>query len=105
MKVRFKALFLPALALSVVGISPTALAAPPTNDTFPGATQVAVGFGEVLDTTDATTDSDDAQLNGLRRASNRRERVVALQGADEGVVVTSRSPITPRACWSAWVPG
>lgn len=52
------------LALSALGVSaPAALAAPPNNDTFTGATAVTGGFSEVLDTTEATTDSDDAQLN------------------------------------------
>ena len=44
-------------------MSGTALAAAPNNDMFPGATAVTIGFSEVLDTTEATTDSDDAQLN------------------------------------------
>src|SRR5262245_2164447 len=44
-------------------MSGTALAAAPSNDTFPGATAVTIGFSEVLNTTEATTDSDDAQLN------------------------------------------
>jgi len=39
-----------------------ALAAPPINDVFTGATPAVIGFSEVLDTTEATTDSDDAQL-------------------------------------------
>ena len=89
MKVTFKALFFPVLALSVVGISaPTALAAPPTNDTFAGATPATVGFGEVLDTTDATTDSDDAQLNDECGAPATDASVwYAVEGADVGVVV------------------
>ena len=41
------------------------LALPPSNDTFTGATVVSNGFSETLDTTEATTDSDDAQLNSL----------------------------------------
>ena len=52
------------LALGAFGVSaPVALALPPSNDTFAGATPVAVGFTEVLATTEATTDADDAQLN------------------------------------------
>jgi hypothetical protein len=50
-----------ALALSSLGVSaPAALAAPPSNDTFAGARP---DVSELLDTTEATTDSDDAQLN------------------------------------------
>ncbi|SCZ84452.1 hypothetical protein [Nitrosomonas mobilis] len=44
-------------------VSNQAIAAPPTNDTFTNSTPVTVGFSEVLDTTEATTDSDDALLN------------------------------------------
>ena len=89
MKGTFKALFFPVLALSAVGISaPTALAAPPTNDTFAGATPATVGFGEVLDTTDATTDSDDAQLNTDCGAPATDASVwYVLEGADVGVAV------------------
>jgi len=35
----------------------------PSNDAFSGATVVTVPFSEVLNTTEATTDADDAQLN------------------------------------------
>jgi hypothetical protein len=59
-----KILGLLAVGLLVGAISaPAALAAAPVNDTFSNATVVTAGFGEVLDTTEATTDSDDAQLN------------------------------------------
>src|SRR5262245_35622034 len=89
MKIIFKPLFFPALALSAVGISaPAALAAPPTNDTFAGATPVAVGFSEVLDTTDATTDGDDAQLNFSCGAPATDASVwYVLEGTGGGVVV------------------
>ena len=40
----------------------TVLAAPPTNDTFVGATPVTIGFREVIDTTEATTEPNDALL-------------------------------------------
>lgn len=40
-----------------------ALAAAPSNDTIGGATPVTVPFSETLDTTEATTDADDAQVN------------------------------------------
>lgn len=39
------------------------LAAPPINDLFAEATAVNIGFTETIDTTEATTDGDDAQLN------------------------------------------
>ena len=76
-----------ALALSLAGFSP-ALAAPPSNDAFPGATSVSVGFSEVLDTTEATTDADDAQLNTNCGAPATDASVwYALDGNDQGVVV------------------
>lgn len=49
--------------LVLVAMPAVALAAVPSNDTFGNATTVTVGFSEVLDTTEATTDADDAQLN------------------------------------------
>lgn len=41
----------------------SALAAPPTNDSFGGATPASLGFSQTLDTTEATTDADDAEAN------------------------------------------
>jgi hypothetical protein len=55
--------FAGALSLVFTLVPPLALAAPPSNDTFASATLVDFGFSEVLDTTEATTDGDDAQLN------------------------------------------
>jgi len=77
------------LALSALGVpAPAALAAPPTNDTFASATPVAIGFSEVLDTTEATTDGDDAQLNASCGAPATDASVwYALDGSDTGVVV------------------
>jgi hypothetical protein len=43
----------------------TAAAAPPSNDTFVGAIAVMSGFSQELDTSEATTDADDAQLNAM----------------------------------------
>jgi hypothetical protein len=60
-----------ALGAVVIGGSP-ALAAPPSNDTVAGATVIsALPFGETLDTTEATSDADEAALAtecGLRAA-------------------------------------
>jgi hypothetical protein len=78
-----------ALALGALAISsPAALAAPPGNDTFGGATAATLGFSEVLDTTEATTDADDAQLNSSCGAPATDASVwYAFEGADIGVVV------------------
>ena len=50
-----------ALSLSIGAAS--ALAAPPANDTFAGATVAGLGFSETLDTSQATTDATDADAN------------------------------------------
>lgn len=50
------------MTLALLGATP-ASAAPPGNDTFTGATAATLGFGETIDTSEATTDADDAQLN------------------------------------------
>jgi hypothetical protein len=42
-----------------------AAAAPPSNDTFAGATPAVLGFSDEFDTSEATTDADDAQLNAV----------------------------------------
>lgn len=78
-----------ALALGAIGISaPAALAAPPSNDTFGGATAATLGFSEVLDTSEATTDEDDAQLNSECGAPATDASVwYAFTGSDIGVVV------------------
>ena len=53
-----------ALALvALAAFATPALAAAPTNDTFANAKVVSIGFSETLDTSQATTDSIDAQLN------------------------------------------
>jgi hypothetical protein len=41
----------------------SAHAAPPSNDLSSGATPASTGLGELLDTTEATTDAEDDQLN------------------------------------------
>jgi hypothetical protein len=89
MRTKFKQLTVLGLALSVLGVSaPAALAAPPTNDAFANATPVAVGFSEVLDTTEATTDGDDAQLNESCGAPATDASVwYVLDGSETGVVV------------------
>ncbi len=53
-----------ATALLTVGLAPPALAAVPSNDTYGGAEVIAaVPFSTTLDTTEATTDADDVELN------------------------------------------
>jgi len=69
-------------------MSQAALAAPPGNDAFTGATPVTIGFKEVIDTSQATTDGDDAQLNASCGAPATDASVwYVLQGSDQGVVV------------------
>jgi hypothetical protein len=88
MKISLKLLVaLSAAVLSAVWAS-TALAAAPSNDTFPNATVASIGFSQVLDTTQATTDADDAQLNASCGAPATDASVwYALQGSDQNVIV------------------
>jgi hypothetical protein len=84
---RFK---IPSLAAPLLlwVMSGTALAAPPSNDAFTGATPASIGFKEGLDTSQATTDSDDAQLNATCGAPATDASVwYAIQGSDQNVVV------------------
>jgi hypothetical protein len=78
-----------ALALGALGVSaPAALAAAPSNDTFGGATAATLGFSEQLDTTEATTDADDEQLNTECGAPATDASVwYSFAGSDVGVVV------------------
>jgi hypothetical protein len=64
-----------------------AVAAPPSNDTFGGATVASLGFSEQLDTTEATTDA--AQLNATCGAPATDASVwyAFTAAADGGVVV------------------
>jgi hypothetical protein len=66
-----------------------AVAAPPSNDTIGGATAVSLGFSQELDTTEATTDADDAQLNANCGAPATDASVwySFTAAADGGVVV------------------
>ena len=61
----FKLIVALAFVLTLIGAAePCVLAAPPANDLRSGAKPVAIGFSELLDTSEATTDADDAELNG-----------------------------------------
>jgi hypothetical protein len=71
MRVARLAIALLATPLLLMLHAETASAAPPSNDTFAGARPVTLGFSEELDTSEATTDSDDAQLsNGCTAATD-----------------------------------
>jgi hypothetical protein len=89
MKRTWRQLAAAAAALLLLGaLAPTALAAAPSNDTFSGATAATIGFSEVLDTTQATTDADDAQLNSSCGAPATDASVwYAFTASDTGVVV------------------
>lgn len=84
---RLAAIF--ALAFSALGASTsTAWAAAPANDTFAGATVVTPGYSETIDTTEATTDADDAQLNTNCGAPATDASVwYAIAGTDTTVIV------------------
>jgi hypothetical protein len=94
-------------ALLVVLFGGSARAAPPTNDVFAGATPAVVGFSESLDTTEATTDADDAEVNAMCGAPATdasvwysfttevdRDVVVDVSGSDysAGVAIVTGEP-------------
>lgn len=99
------ALFAAPLLLGL--LSGTALAAPPSNDTFAGATPASIGFSENLDTSQATTDGDDAQLNATCGAPATDASVwYVLQGSDQGVIVdVSRSSYSAGVLVGVGSPG
>jgi hypothetical protein len=52
------------VSMSSLVMAPAVLAAPPTNDTYAGRTVIgSTPFSTTQDTTEATTDADDAELN------------------------------------------
>lgn len=75
------------VAASALGVQP-AFAAVPGNDTIGGATTASIGFSQVLDTTEATTDAD-AQINASCGAPATDASVwyTINLAADGGVVV------------------
>jgi hypothetical protein len=77
------------LSLSALGLSALpALAAAPANDTFANATVVSLAYSEMIDTTEATTDADDAELNASCAAPATDASVwYAIDGTDTGVIV------------------
>jgi hypothetical protein len=76
------------LAVAAVLSPSPASAAPPTNDTSVGAISVTVGFSQVLDTTQATTDAQDTQFNETCGAPATDASVwYVLDGTGSGVVV------------------
>lgn len=89
MRTIFKLSVALSLVVSALGFSvPSAFAAAPANDLFSGATVVSTGFSESLDTTEATTDANDAQLNTDCGAPATDASVwYAIDGTDQTVVV------------------
>lgn len=82
---RIVALVVPLLVSMASG---DALASSPSNDALTGATPVSIGFKEVIDTSQATTDGDDAQLNATCGAPATDASVwYTIQGSDQNVVV------------------
>jgi hypothetical protein len=96
------------LGLGVLALfAPVALAAAPANDTIGGATPVTIGYSELLDTTEATTDADDAQLNTNCGAPATDASVwYTLVGTGEGVLVNvSESDYTAGVLVGIGTPG
>ncbi len=91
----FRPVAVAAVTATVVLLSvgaPSAMAAAPGNDIFSGATPASLGFSEALDTTQATTDADDAALNANCGAPNTDASVwYAYTAASDGTVVVDVS--------------
>src|SRR6266511_1966376 len=79
------------LVAVILAASP-ALAAPPSNDTFSGAKVITVPFSETLDTTEATTDSDDGEANADCGAPATEASVwYSLTASSDGAVLVDVS--------------
>jgi len=82
-----------ALGITLLGgliAAPAAFAVAPTNDTWAGRTVVsAIPFSETIDTTEATTDSDDAEANAVCGAPATDASVwySYTPASDQGVLV------------------
>jgi hypothetical protein len=90
MRTIFKLSVALSLVMSALGMSvPAAFAAAPGNDVFSGATGVSVlPFSDSVNTTEATTDANDAQLNTNCGAPATDASVwYTVQGNDSTVVV------------------
>ena len=75
-------------ALTFVAAPAAVLAAAPSNDVFGGATAATPGFSETIDTSEATTDGDDAQLNSSCGAPATDASVwYSFAGTDAGVII------------------
>ncbi len=97
-----------ATATVALGAAAPAYAVSPGNDLSVGATVAGLGFSEVLDTTDATTDADDAQLNSTCGAPATDASVWYryVAAADGGVVVdVSSSSYSAGALVGVGTPG
>lgn len=84
-----KSSFVQIITLGMLSIlAATARADPPGNDIFSGALPVVGGDSDLLDTSEATTDSDDAQLNASCGAPATDASVwYTLEGNDTPIVV------------------
>jgi hypothetical protein len=81
--------FATTVGLIALAAAPAALAAAPSNDAFGGATSISsLPFSDSLDTTEATTDSDDTEANQDCGAPATEASVwYKLAGDDSGVLV------------------
>ncbi len=83
---------LSAAAVVSLGVAVPAMAAPPGNDTFGGATAVSLGFSESLDTSEATTDAVDTDANATCGAPSTDASVwYSFTAATDGGVVVDMS--------------
>ena len=106
-RTRFAIALLAAPLLLVVGAE-AAGAAPPSNDTFIGAVPATIGFSDERDTSEATTDADDAQLDATCHAPATDASVwysITPTADTEVVVDTSLSTYTTAVLIGVGTPG
>ena len=102
---RLAAAVIAALAIVAFTGSP-AFAAAPTNDVFSGAEVVGgLPFAATLDTTEATTDADDDEMNAhLRRSCDGCERLVHLHPCHRRGLPRGRLGIGLQRLGCSWPP-
>ena len=92
---RFISVFVVA-GIAIAGAAPAVFAAVPANDTYAGRITVSDGYSATVDTTEATTDADDAAINAGCGFINTDASVwYSLAGTDETYIIDVRAASYP----------
>jgi hypothetical protein len=103
---RYRRHVLAVTALMAAGISGPAFAAIPANDVSSGATAVTLGFSQNVDTTEATTDAEDARLNICGQPATDASVWYSFVGTGQEIAVdVSRSDYSAQQIWATGSPG